>query len=77
MLLYVVVGCCCSDHFPDVLVSHHVSSGLVDGGDLSFKAFGQGRCLALACQDGDENGVDELCFGFDGDVGVFRSGASS
>ena len=26
--LYVVVGWCC---FPDVLVSYHVSSGLVDG----------------------------------------------
>ena len=31
LLLYIVVGWCCSDHFPDVLVSYHVSSGLVDG----------------------------------------------
>ena len=81
LLLYAVVGWCCSDHFPDVLVSYHVSFGLVDsssltshlaGGDLSFKAFGQGPCLALVCQGGDEDGVDELSFGFDGDVGVFQ-----
>ena len=68
-LLYVVVGWCCSDHFSDVRVSYHVSSGLVD---LSFKVFGQGPCLALVCQGGDEDGVDELSFGFDGDVGVFQ-----
>ena len=30
-LLYVVVGWCFCDHFPNVLVSYHVSSGLVDG----------------------------------------------
>ena len=27
---------------------------------------------ALVCQSGDEDGVDELSFGFDGDVGVFQ-----
>ena len=62
MLLHVVVGLCCSDHF----VSYHVSSG------LSFKVFGQSPCLSLVCQGGDEDGVDELSFGFDGDVGVFQ-----
>ena len=31
LLLYAVVGWCFSDHFPYVLVSQHVSSGLVDG----------------------------------------------
>ena len=81
MLLYVMVGWCCSNHFPDVLVSYHVSSGLVEGSsytshlsyeDLSFKAFGPGPCLALVCQGGDEDGVDELSFGFNGDVGVFQ-----
>ena len=40
---------------------------LLAGSDLSFKDFGQGPCLALVCQGGDE-GVDELSFGFDGDV---------
>ena len=34
--------------------------------------FGQDPRLALACQGGDENGVDELSFGFGGDVGVFQ-----
>ena len=31
LLLYIVVAWCCSDHFPDVLVSYYVSSGLVNG----------------------------------------------
>ena len=44
----------------------------IAGGDLSCKAFGQGPCLALVCQGGDEEGVDELSFGFDGDVGLFQ-----
>ena len=34
--------------------------------------FVQGPCLTLVCQGGDGNGVDELSFGVDGDIGVFQ-----
>ena len=72
---------CCSHHFSDPGVSDHISSGLVDGspktshfagGYFALYTFGQGPCLALVGQGGDEDGVNESGFGLDGDVGMFE-----
>ena len=79
--LSVVEDRCCSYHFSDPGVSDHVPSGLVDGssqashlasGYLAFQTFGQGPCLPLVGQCGDEDGVNEFGFGLNGDVGMFK-----
>lgn len=83
--LNVVEDMCCSYHFYDPVVSDHVPSGFADdspqtshlsGGYLTFQTFGQGPCLALVGQGGDEDRVNELGFGLNGDVRILRSGAS-
>ena len=85
LLLHVVLGWCCSDHFPDVLASHHVSSGLVGGsswtshlagGDRPFNALFRVHIWHWYVGVGMKMELMSLALLSMGKLGCLRNGAS-